>query len=347
MPVNSPNMGLPIPVVSVDPGPQWAEYYNAALTIVDQHNHSPGSGVAISPNGLNINADLSFQNNNAIVLRSTRFTIQASPISGASDLVCLYSGNASGDMYWNDGAGNQIQITSGGTVNATSSGISSGTASASFSGGVLVVNQAANTPGNIQCGSVLIGNNVANSKFSTLSAPGSLAANQTITLPVVPSAQSFLTMDTSGSIANYASISAGISRTNIATMGYAKSSSSGAYSTSSTTPVQPTNLSVSVTTVGGPVLLILQSDGTGSAFGPNVASATLATGFVYLYRGATKIFEQELAAYYAALCSGPVCLDASVIGSPGTYTYSCKVQATVGGGTFYVESMVLVAREML
>jgi len=200
MPTTSDNMGMPIPTPSVDPGPTWAQNYNACLTIIDGHNHSAGSGVPIQPNGLDISTDLSFGSNNATNMRSVRFTVQASALSGGSDLSCIYAAGTGGDLYFNDGAGNQIQITMGGAVNATSSGISSGTATASFSGGVLVVDSDTNTPGNIQCGSVLLGNNTAGSKFSTLSPPAALAANQTITLPVVPGATAIVTMDNAGNL---------------------------------------------------------------------------------------------------------------------------------------------------
>ena len=195
----SPNMSLLVPTVGVDPGPDWATNLNASLTILDQHNHSPGQGVLINPDGLNINADLPFNNNNATLLRSARFQVQSAPLALASDIGCLYVSGV--DLYYNDVNGNQIKMTSGGTVNATSSGISSGTATASFVAGELVVNSAPNTPANIQGASILIGNNVANSNYVTLSAPNALAADETITLPVVPASTQLLSMTSSGNIA--------------------------------------------------------------------------------------------------------------------------------------------------
>lgn len=209
----SPNMGLVIPTVSVDPGPDWANNINASLSIIDQHNHSPGSGVQINPNGININSDLPMNGNNLTLIRSSRYSVQPSAISGVNDVGCLYVTGV--DLYYNDINGTQIQLTSGGVVNATSSGISSGTASASFVAGVLVVNSASNTPANIQCGSVLIGNVVASSKFCTLSVPNSLASNYSLTLPTIPGSQSFLSIDTSGNIAAYAAVSQGLTGSNL------------------------------------------------------------------------------------------------------------------------------------
>ena len=202
MPNNSPNMNLPIPVPGVDSGLVWETSLVSCLNLIDQHMHSPGYGVTVNQSGISLTGPLSLSSQNLTNVGSVVLTQLASPIS-SSILSVLYSGNgATGDLYYNDGAGNQIRITSGGAVNATSSGISSGTATASFSAGVLVVNQAANTPGNIQCGSVLLGNNVAASNFVTLSPPNSLGASYQITLPTgLPASQSVLTLDNSGNVA--------------------------------------------------------------------------------------------------------------------------------------------------
>jgi microcystin-dependent protein len=193
--ISSPNMSLPLPVIGVDPGPDYASNQNAAFTILDGHTHVTGSGVPITTAAININADLSFSNFNATLLRSTRFASQSAAISGASDVNCLYF--TGGNLYANDGSGNQIKITSGGGVNATSSGISSGSASAAFSSGVLVVNSASTTPANIQGGSILLGNNVASSNFLTLSPP-TLSSNYTLTLPAIPANTSVVTINNSG-----------------------------------------------------------------------------------------------------------------------------------------------------
>src|SRR5271165_1148795 len=139
----TPLMNLPNPNPGADPGPDYAQNIQACYNIIDGHNHSAGSGNQINPSGININADLPFGSNNATLLRSVRLIAQGSPLSGAQDLGCLYVAGV--DLYYNDESGNQVQITSAGAVNATSSGIVSGSATASFSGGVLVVNQASDT----------------------------------------------------------------------------------------------------------------------------------------------------------------------------------------------------------
>lgn len=193
----TPNMNLIGITIGVDSGLQIETNTNTNTNTLDSHNHSPGSGVQITPAGLAIISDLTMGNNNLISVRSVRFVAQGSPLSNPADLGCLYESGT--DLYYNDGSGNQVQITSGGAVNATSSGISSGTATASFVSSVLVVNAAPNTPANIQAGSVLIGNNIANSKFITLSPPSALAANYVFTFPPSPSL-GMLQMDASGNV---------------------------------------------------------------------------------------------------------------------------------------------------
>lgn len=84
----SPNMNLIIPGVGTQEGPEYAENVNSSLTLIDQHNHSPGSGAPITPGGISINTDLTFGNNNATSLRSSRYTPQVSPLALATDLGC-------------------------------------------------------------------------------------------------------------------------------------------------------------------------------------------------------------------------------------------------------------------
>jgi hypothetical protein len=343
----SPNMNLVVSTVAVDSGLAWETNLNASLSIIDSHNHSAGQGVQIQPAGININSDLAFGGNNAISLRSTRFLVQGSPISGASDVGCLYVSGV--DLYFNDENGNQIKMTAGGLVNATSSGISSGTNSASFVSNVLVVNAAATTPANIQVGSVLLGNNSANSKFLTLSPPSAMASNFTLTLPTIPASQNFLSIDASGNIGAYAPVSAGITGSNIAAatvtrsnqvaVGQQISSSSGGFSTSSTSAVNVTNLTVTITTSGRPVVLLLQSDGTANqsfiGFG-STTSTGVQTGTMGFLRGGSLIAESNFSSNVTGTFQATQWPASSFqyldVVAAGTYTYT--VQAFVNSTNF-------------
>lgn len=262
----SPNMSLVVPAVGSEPSPTWAQDLNADLSILDGHNHSVGSGVQIQPNGININADLSFNSNNATALRTTRFTTQLSPIPNTGvDVGEVYvSGN---ELYYNDvTGGHQVQITTNGSVNAGAgsiTGLPSGTASASFSAGTFVWQSATSTAANMDFGSAIMRNSGASSKSLTLQPPAAMAANIVETLPAIPSSQSFMTIDPSGNMSGYASINQGISRSNQVAVGQQISSSCGSFSTTSTTAVDVTNLTVTITTSGRPVFIGLQATNSG------------------------------------------------------------------------------------
>lgn len=206
----SANMLLPIPTIGVDPGPDWALNINSCLQQIDQHTHLPNAGVPITPAAININADLPFNTYSASGLKSVQFVNQAS----LTNLNSVYvKGN---ELYFNDGVGSPaVQITKAGAVNATSSGISNGTATASFVSSVLVVNAATNTPANIQGASLLLGNNLAGTNYLTLSPPNAMASNYALNLPTIPAVNSFLTIDTSGNIAGSVPILGSLTASNL------------------------------------------------------------------------------------------------------------------------------------
>lgn len=196
-------MGIIISTIGVDSGLQWEQNLNASEYIIDAHDHTPGKGVQITPAGFDINSDLLFNGYNATVLRAVRFSVQASPIANTgSDVGEIYvSGN---ELYYNDvTGGNQVKITTNGSVNAGAgsiSGLPSGTASASYSAGTFTWQSATNTAANMDFQSAVLRNSGASAHGLTLSAP-SLSANTAQTLPATPvSATSIMQMDTSGNM---------------------------------------------------------------------------------------------------------------------------------------------------
>lgn len=205
----TPNMNLIIPVPGQDPGPDWANNLISSLTIVDAHTHLNGTGVPITPAAININSPLLM---NGFTLSATGSVLFATQTTTPANLNLYVD---SPDLFFVDGNGNNVQMTLGGAVNATSSGISSGSATAAFVGGALVVDSTTNTPGNVQCGSVLIGNNVASSNFITLSAPNSLASSYPLVLPAIPSQTNVMTVDTSGNMGSVTYDTVGSSMTSV------------------------------------------------------------------------------------------------------------------------------------
>jgi microcystin-dependent protein len=196
-------MTLPIPVVGVDPGPDYALNLDACLGIIDSHNHSNGSGVQITPAGMNINADLSFGGNNATHLRSVKFSPQSSLLSLASDIGVLYESGV--DLYYNDALGNQIRITASGGVNGSPGSITGlvSPASVTYVSGnqTLVFQSAANTPANLDAGFIILRNNSVLSKALSLYPPTAMGANYSLTLPSLPSVTNIMTLDASGNMA--------------------------------------------------------------------------------------------------------------------------------------------------
>lgn len=200
--VTSPNMNLPVPVVSVDPGPDWATNLNSCLSDIDSHNHTPGQGVQITPAGININTDLPINGNNLTTARSLRFSAQASPLATASDKGCIYESGV--DLYYNDGSGNQIRLTQSGSpagATGTITGLPSGTASASFSGTTFTFQSSTNTPASMNLGPTKIAQAVASGFGVTISAAGAQAGDYALTLPTaLPSNQSYVISDSSGNL---------------------------------------------------------------------------------------------------------------------------------------------------
>lgn len=199
----SPNMNLPVPVVATDPGPDWASNINACLSAIDSHDHSTGKGVPVTPAGLSINADLPFSGNNLITARSVRFTSQASPLSGAgSDVGCIYESGV--DLYFNDGSGNQVRITQGGSVTGASgtiTGLPSGTASASYAAGTFTFQSSTNTPATMALGPLVLGAQVASPQTVTIQASASVPSSYALTLPLaLPASTSLFKVDTSGNM---------------------------------------------------------------------------------------------------------------------------------------------------
>lgn len=195
--IPSPNMNMPIPVVSVDPGPDWATNVNASLGVVDQHDHSPGKGVPVTPAGLNISSSLSMGGNN---LTNTG-AIVFNPGAVLALLQALYVSGV--DLYYTDGNGNQIQITASGSVTGatgTITGLSS-PASASFSGGTFTFLTTGTVPSTLSAGPIFISRVATSPAGVTVAASSSQATNYSLTLPVaLPASTSLLQVDSSGNV---------------------------------------------------------------------------------------------------------------------------------------------------
>lgn len=380
----TPNMSLPVPVVGVDPGPDWANNVNASFTILDGHNHSSGSGVNITPSGININIDLPMNGNNLTLIRSSRYQIQDSPLSLGTDLNCTYVSGV--DLYYNDGNGNQVRITQSGGVAGSPGSIANLTspASASYVAGssTFVWQSAASTPANMDGGSFIFRNITASSNGITISPPNALGSSYSLILPALPGSQSFMTLDASGNMAapwtvdnstlaisgsNVIVKPAGITTTQIAAQGVAQSniyikstgtsvsagnmavsSSSGNYSNLTTTPSDV--VSTTLVTTGRPVSLSLVSVNGTTDVSFNTQGVIITNdgvALLYLMRDGTVIQVVSLGGNGSG--QGTYSASVNFFDFPTAASHVYKIQGAVNLGSvgpLRINNMILIAVEV-
>jgi hypothetical protein len=110
-------MLLELPIVSTTISPDWASDLNTAIEDIDEHDHSSGKGVRITPAGLDINTSLDISNQTFYNFKSVRFQLQGATLTGAGNANSLYS--VSGNLYFTNNAGTAVQLTSGGSIAST------------------------------------------------------------------------------------------------------------------------------------------------------------------------------------------------------------------------------------
>lgn len=202
----TPNMGLLLPIPTVTLGPTYASENNDAFEVVDDHDHSFGKGVPVPSDGININADLTFNNFNATNLRSTQFTNNLSPLSLPGDVTCVYV--AMGDLWYNNQLGQQVRITLGAALNATVIGGIGGdyTTSTALEFYTALTRtftfwSAPNVPANLDAGSITIREIALSPHGITISSPTALPADYTLTLPeALPVSTSAVSVDPTGQV---------------------------------------------------------------------------------------------------------------------------------------------------
>lgn len=389
MPVTiSPNMGLIIPVVGPngEPGPAWANDTNADWGILDQHNHSTGQGVPITPSGLNINSDLSINSNNLTAVKTVNFTSQLAPLAGLPpNLGAVYV--AGNELYYNDEAGNVVQITNGGSVNAGAgsiTGLPSGTASASYSAGskTFIWQSATSTAANMDGGSFIFREVVASAKGVTVSSPTSLAADYQLFWPAaLPGVTTFLTVDTGGNMgdsyvldnstlevsSNVIQVKDhGITQAKLAlkTTGSTVAAGGIAFQDSGLVNIAAltytdAGFSIILTTTGRPVQVCFQPipGGTQGQMYLATSSTSLSNmdSNLQILNNATPVvifnpfFDGMVTGgtpQNTLLPGGFNFLDMSVNGTPGTYTYTVEVKNNNAPQTFVINQIRFLAYEI-
>lgn len=364
----SPNMNLPVPGVGNESGPAYAQDVNNCMSILDAHNHSIGSGVQITPSGLNINSDLTFMDNNATNLRSVRLYNQGGVLSGVSDLSCVY--NNGGNLYFNDGSGNQIAITASGGIAGSPGSIANlvAPASATYTAGSKLFTWSSGSvkAAAMDNGAVTIREtNVTSARGITIASPTSLSSNYQLTLPTaLPGSTQYLSCSSSGALGTVTadSIAAAMTSTGAnailvtSTANINTSSTCSSFTTSSLTPVDITNLSATLTTTGHPVELFLMSATSSSSATTGFIEVTAnsqASASVCFLEGSTIVCTNSIATKATATPNFNLIPPSSFrfIYTPSAGTYTWKAQAFIaatssGGETIVVTNTVLMAREL-
>lgn len=357
----STNMSLPIPGVGSEAGPTWATDLNNCLTILDLHDHSSGLGVKITPSGININSELTFQNNQLTNAQILGMYLQG---SDPTTLGCLYYKGV--DLYFNDGSSNHIRMTASGSVSGASgtiTGLPTGTASASYNAGsgVFVFQSATNAAADVDGRSFILRNSAASSKGLTLSPPAAMGADIAMTFPAIPASTQVMTMTSGGAMGTvtYNAIADARTRTTGTTVGIggvAISSSSGTFSTSSTSYVDVTNLSVTITTSGRPIRVSVcaLSGASGSFFGLNTGSG----GGSSTGRFAQFTITRDGTQVGTSIIGGPLATSQILDATPqmevvdnqvaGTYNYKLQValSSSYSDTTVEARQLKLVAYEL-
>lgn len=370
----SPNMNLPVPGVGNEPGPDYATDINNCLSIIDQHSHSAGSGVQVTPGGININTDLPFNGFSITTLLKASFSSQVSALTGTN-----FASVVGGNLYFNDGSGNQIPITAAGGVAGSPGSIGSLTspASATYSAGSKTFTWASGSSkaAAMDNGAVTIREtDVASAKGITLASPTALAADIQLTLPAaLPGSTQYVTSSSAGIlsfttpdgiaaaitstgtnslISTMGATGANLLRTNttrstgttVGVGGVAISANSGTINVNGGTPGPLTVATAQITTSGRPVQLNFISSGPPYSLSSSQLFSNSSTIRLKYFRDATEIGAYELGVPgSSAYMTIPPMTDNV---TSGTYTYSLTMTGIGGAQTAQIRDVKLVAYEL-
>lgn len=398
----TPYMNLDLPVVGPAGtlGPEWADLLNAALTMIDEHDHSDGKGKTITPAGLNINQTLDMNDNQLASLALIVFSNISGSLVGSN---LLYE--ADDELYFNDGAGNVVQLTSGGSINVASLGTITGdysTSSAdltySDASKTYIFKQNATTTANVDMGPIKIYRNSPGSPYALIQQNAAQAGNLDWTLPVaypgstlplksssagVLTVAQILTAEiadsqvTTAKIADSNVTTAKIADSNVTTAKIADSNvttakiadgaitpakkqtlnavaslGSSTFSTTSTTPVDVTNLSITITCNGRPIVVMMKPRNLSVGGFINISSSSASgIGTMYLLKDSIEITRSRISTFLNP--SAPaISMPCSVFqyidfdSTLGSRTYKMQASVNAGTSTFGFDDCELVAYEL-
>lgn len=351
----TPNMGLVLPVSGAGgtAGPTYANdltnqtggggsSLTGAFWVIDSHNHTSGQGVPIPSSGLNINADLSFNANRLTNTSGVTFqTLTGTPAGNAQ----LYFVNR--ELFVTDNSGSTIQITNSGSIAGASGSISGlvSPASAAFNNlsGTFIWQQAASKAASMDCGNVIFRDPTNISvQGITVGSPVGIGSAFSMTWPAaLPGSTLPIQLSATGAMT-----AAQLTRPQLPTVGQ-QVSSSVSFSINSSSYQSVTNGSISITTSGRPINILLQPDGTsGSASGISFGAASQQVTLGLSDNGGSSYFFEtavENDSFGSTMRLPPSTVHCLRVVSSGTYTIQLYGKASTG--TCNIVKCVLVAWE--
>jgi hypothetical protein len=336
--MTTPNMNLTLPVVSQTPGPTWASEINADLAVIDAHNHTSGKGALVPVAGLDIDADLSLATHALTDVTKAVLLDQGS----VATLNAVYA--VGGDLYWTNGGGTPVQITSGNSVNVGVTGNISGmigSCSVAYDSGTLSY-EFLDENGNR---AALLGSSVQLSSLTLYPGVGAIAYTLRFP-PAPPAAASFVLASASGSVASlsYLTQAGGITRSMQAAVGEQIGTSSNPSVTSTFPTFTSVTSAVTVTSSGRPIMIGLMSDESSSPSYAHIRFSSASTGIMEAFfqvdvtgSATTKIMAHQVD-LYSNVSTGvylPVSMFHHLYVPPGAGTYTFQFQActqSAGGG---------------
>ena len=351
-------------IPGVTPGPQYGTDIFTNFSSIDTHDHTTGAGVKIPSAGININADLTFSGNGATGLNKSQYDSLGASLSGASNYRSVHV--VSGELFYLDGSGSAVQLTSSGSIAGAAGNITglSSPASVTFSTNKYIFKDTANSFAVMESSDIRLFEDSASAVTNhvVLRSPASLAASYTLTMPAaLPADEQYLTSSAGGAFSFSTSndIVEAVTRatgTTVGVGGVAISSSSGAASTASTSLIDVTNLTVTITTSGRPVSLYLIPNTSGdSSISVRTTGTSDVTGLFAIIRDAVTTVSTHLLGIEAddapvganlkTECPASAIAMVDVIGA-GTYTYKVQYRTSSIGCVIAVNNSRLVAYEL-
>lgn len=358
----TPNMNLTEVVPGVTPGPDYATGIADNFDVIDSHNHTTGLGVKIPVAGININGDLPFSGNGAISLGKSQYNSLGATLSGSSNYRSVHVVN--GELYYLDGSGNAVQITSSGSVAGAAGNITglSSPASVTFSTNKYIFKDTANSFAKMECADLRLfeDSSSAISNYVALISPASLASTYTLTMPAaLPASTEYMAVSSAGAVSTVTSneLVETVTRSTGATVGSLgvaiSSADSGSFSTTSTSAVDVTNLTVTITTSGRPVMIGLMGTTSTGYISVNTSTQNFASGVIEVVRDTTTISSTFLRSVADPASTPQVRLDVpcgSIMAldavSAGTYTYKIQAYTPFSSTTLAVVECLLFAYEL-